>query len=171
MSSESTGLYHPYFTEEEIRDLEAVSHDDLTGEIYLQRHLLGLVMSESPSDLDFELLLEKNRACNTAIRSLVSLIYAETELRRGRKPEWELFVEAAHLMAVEEMGIVDDAYPAETAAAIRAENPYYRRQMEMEATFDTTDEPALPADSFPLPLGRVPGRVEGQGEGQERETS
>ena len=58
MSTESSGLYHPYFTEEEIRDLEAVSHDDLTGEIYLQRHLLGLVMSESPPDLDFELLLE-----------------------------------------------------------------------------------------------------------------
>jgi hypothetical protein len=145
MSTESSGLYHPYFTEEERRDLEAVSHDDLTGEIYLQRHLLGLVMSESPPDLDFDLLLEKNRACNTAIRSLVSLIYAELELRRSRTPEWELFLNAAHLLSAEQLGIVDDVFPAETAAAIRAENPYYRRQMEMEATFDTTEEPFLPA--------------------------
>jgi hypothetical protein len=147
MSTESTHLYHPYFTEEEIRDLEAVSHDDLTSEIYLQRHLLGLVMSASPPDLDFELLLEKNRACSTAIRSLISLIYAHLELRKGKKSESELFIEAAHLMAVEQLGIVDDAYPADLAEAIRAENPYYRRQLEMEATFDPTDESTLSPDT------------------------
>ena len=156
MSSESTGLYHPYFTEEEIRDLEAVPCDDLTGEIYLQRHLLGLVMSESPPDLDFDLLLEKNRACNTAIRSLISLIYAETEIRRGRTPEWELFFDAAHLMAAEQLDIVDQAFPAETAAAIRAENPYYRRQMEMEATFDTTEDPPLPAEKLEVGQDPIP---------------
>ena len=146
MSTESSGLYHPYFTEEEIRDLEAVPCDDLTGEIYLQRHLLCLVMSESPPDLDFDLLLEKNRACNTAIRSLISLIYAELQIRRNRTPEWELFYNAAHLLSAEQLGIVDDVFPADLAAAIRAENPYYRRQMEtacpsgMEATFDATEE-------------------------------
>jgi hypothetical protein len=148
MSTESTHLYHPFFTEEERRDLEHVPHDDLTGEIYLQRYLLVLVMSKSPpAPLDFELLLEKTRACSTAIRSLISLIYAHLELRKGKKSESELFIEAAHLMAVEQLGIVDDAYPADLAEAIRAENPYYRRQLEMEATFDPTDESTLSPDT------------------------
>jgi hypothetical protein len=150
MSTESTGLYHPYFTEEERRDLEAVPHDDLTGEIYLQRHLLGLVMSESPPDLDFELLLEKTRACHTAIRSLVSLIHAETELRRNRTPWWEQLIEEACELACEQMGFSNYLSPVRPVSQsgaddAQSDNPILRRQVEMEATFDDAEEPFLPA--------------------------
>jgi len=145
MPSDTPSLYAPYFTEEERRDLEAVPHDDLTGEIFLQRHLLVLVMSRSPSGpLEFELLLEKTRACNLAIRSLVSLIYAELELRKGRTPDWKLFVEAAHLLSAEELGIVEDVFPDDVANAIRTGNPYWIRYMEMEASFDDPGELTLP---------------------------
>ncbi len=48
MPSDSPSIYAQYFTEQERRDLEAVPHDDLTGEIYLLRYLLLLVMSKSP---------------------------------------------------------------------------------------------------------------------------
>jgi len=162
MSTESSGLYHPYFTEEEIRDLEGVPHDDLTGEIHLQRYLLILVMSKSPpAPLEFDLLLEKNRACNTAIRSLITLIYAETEIRRNRRPEWEILFDAAHLMSAEQLGIVDDVFPADEAAAIRAENPYYQRQAEMEATFDTPDDPTLPPKSRDVGQDNLPGKHPG----------
>jgi len=124
MPSDTPSLYAPYFTEEERRDLEAVPHDDLTGEICLQRHLLVMVLAKSPpGPLEFELLLEKTRACNLAIRSLISLIYAELEIRKGKTPEWKLFYDAAHLLAAEELGIVDQAYPAELAEKIRSQNP------------------------------------------------
>ena len=148
MSRKTSSLYDPFFTEEERRDLELVPHDDLTGEIYLQRYLLVLIMAKSPPEpLDFELLLEKTRACNLAIRSLISLINAEVENRKGRKPEWKLAIEAAHLRSAEELGIVDQVFPPETATAIRSENPYWRRWKEMEASFDTTGEPTLPAEN------------------------
>ena len=141
MSTKSTGLYRPYFTDEEIRDLEGIPHDDLTGEIHLQRYLLILVMSKSPpGPLEFDLLLEKTRACNLAIRSLVSLINTHIALRKGKRPEWELIIEAAHLLSAEELGIVDQAFPAETAAAIRSENPYYSRWDELEPQWDPVTE-------------------------------
>jgi len=143
MSNNTSSLYAPYFTEEERRDLDAVPHDDLTGEIYLQRYLLVIVMSRSPSGpLDFDLLLEKNRACNLAIRSLVSLIYAELEIRKRKTPEWELFFDAAHLLSAEQLGIVEDVFPPETAEKIRTTNPYWLRYKEtacpsgMEESFD-----------------------------------
>jgi len=140
MSNNTSSLYTPYFTEEERRDLEAVPHDDLTGEIFLQRHLLVLVMSRSPSGpLDFELLLEKNRACNLAIRSLVSLIYAELEIRKRKTPEWKQFYDAARLMAAEQLGIVEDAFSPESAEKIRTSNPYWIRYKEMEESFDDPD--------------------------------
>jgi len=124
MPSDTPSLYAPWFTEQERRDLEAVPHDDLTGEIYLQRYLLVLVMSRSPSGpLNFELLLEKNRACNLAIRSLISLIYAELELRKNRTPDWQLFVEEAHYLAAAQLGIANEIFPAETAKAIRSRIP------------------------------------------------
>ena len=174
MSRKTTSLYHPFFTEEERRDLEHVPHDDLTGEIFLQRYLLVMVMSKSPpAPLDFDLLLEKTRACNTAIRSLVSLLYAHFELRKGKKPQWELAIEAAHLRSAEQLGIVEDVFPAETAEAIRSENPYWRHWKEMEELWDETGKPILPAESSPLLAkhprrgqGHVPGRVEGQGSGE-----
>ena len=154
MSTKSTGLYHPYFTEEEIRDLEGIPHDDLTGEIHLQRYLLVLVMAASPpAPLDFELLLEKTRACGTAIRSLISLIYAHTELRKGKQPWWEQIIEAAHLLSAMQLDIEEDVFPAETAAAIRSENPYWRRWQEMEELWDENGKPILPAESPPLPGG------------------
>jgi hypothetical protein len=161
MSRETTSLYHPFFTEEERRDLEGVPHDDLTGEIFLQRYLLVMIMSKSPpAPLEFDLLLEKTRACNLAIRALVSLIKTHKELRRNRKQaEWEQFFDAAHLLAAEELGIVDQAFPVETAEAIRSNNPYYRRHMEMEASFDSDVDPTLPPLSS-LPLG------EGLGSGE-----
>jgi len=138
MPSETSSLYAPYFTEQERRDLDAVPHDDLTGEIFLQRHLLVLVMSRSPSGpLDFELLLEKNRACTLAIRSLISHIYAELEIRKRKTPEWKKFYDAARLMAAEELGIVEDAFTPETVEKIRTTNPYWLRAMEMEESFDT----------------------------------
>jgi len=138
MPIDAPALYAPWFTEEERRDLEAVPHDDLTGEIYLQRYLLVLVMSRSPSSpLDFELLLEKNRACHLAIRSLISLIYAELEIRKSKTPEWKLFYDAAHLLAAEQLGIVEDAFSPETAEKIRTTNPYWIRYKEMEESFDT----------------------------------
>jgi hypothetical protein len=171
MSAESSGLYHPYFTEQERRDLELVPHDDLTGEINLQRHLLGLVMSKSPPDLDFNLLLEKNRACNTAIRSLVSLIYAETEIRRNRTPWWEQLIEEACELACEQLGFSNYLSPERPVSQsgaddARSDDPVLRRQVEMEATFDSAEEPPLPAESPPLPLGRVPESEEGQGSGE-----
>jgi len=49
MFSDSPSLYTPWFTEQERRDLDAVPHDDLTGEIDLLRYLLVLVMFKSPS--------------------------------------------------------------------------------------------------------------------------
>jgi len=147
--SDASALYAPWFTEEERRDLQAVPHDNLTGEIYLQRYLLVLVMSRSPSSpLDFELLLQKNRACHLAIRSLISLIYAELEIRKSKTPEWELFVEAAHLLSAEQLGIVEDVFPDEVAKKIRTQNPYWIRDIGkgcpsgtacpsgMEASFD-----------------------------------
>lgn len=45
MSTESSGLYRPYFTEEERRYLELVPHDDLSGEINLRRRLLIIISS------------------------------------------------------------------------------------------------------------------------------
>jgi len=48
MPTNTRSIYSPYFTEQERRDLEAVPHDDLSGEIYLLRYLLVLVRSESP---------------------------------------------------------------------------------------------------------------------------
>jgi hypothetical protein len=146
MSRKTTSLYHPFFTEEERRDLEGIPHDDLTGEIFLQRYLLVMVMSKSPpGPLDFELLLEKTRACNLAIRSLVSLINMHMELQKGKPSEWDLFVQGAHLLSAEELGIVEDVFPAEAAKAIRSSNPYYRRHKEMEELWDETGEPILPA--------------------------
>jgi hypothetical protein len=158
MSRKTTSLYHPFFTEEERRDLEGIPHDDLTGEIFLQRYLLVMVMSKSPpGSLDFDLLLEKTRACNIAIRSLLSLINTHMQLRKGRKQaEWEQFFDAAHLLAVEELGILDQAFPVETAEAIRSNNPYYRRHMEMEASFDTPGEPTLPAESPKVGRDSIP---------------
>jgi len=139
--SDAPALYSPWFTEEERRDLQAVPHDDLTGEIYLQRYLLVLVMSRSPSGpLDFELLLEKNRACNLAIRSLISLIYAELEIRKRKTPEWKQFYDAARLLAAEQLDIVEDAFTPETAEKIRTTNPYWIRYMEMEASFEDPGE-------------------------------
>jgi len=49
MPSDTPALYAPWFTEGERRDLQAVPHDDLTGEIDLLRYLLVLVMFKSPS--------------------------------------------------------------------------------------------------------------------------
>jgi len=124
MPSDTTSLYAPYFTEQERRDLDAVPHDDLTGEIFLQRYLLVLVMSRSPSGpLDFDLLLEKNRACNLAIRSLISLIYAELEIRKSKQPESAQFIEEAHYLAAVQLGIADQIFPAKTAEAIRSRIP------------------------------------------------
>jgi len=149
MSRKTTSLYHPFFTEEERRDLEGIPHDDLTGEIFLQRYLLVMVMSKSPpGPLEFDLLLEKTRACNIAIRALLSLINTHMQLRKGRKQaEWEQFFDAAHLLSAEQLGIEEDVFPDDEAAAIRSSNPYYRRHMEMEASFDTPGEPTLPAES------------------------
>jgi len=139
--SDTLSLYAPWFTEQERRDLETVPRDDLTGEIYLQRYLLVLVMSRSPSGpLDFDLLLEKNRACNLAIRSLISLIYAELEIRKSKTPEWELFFDAAHLLSAEQLGIVEDVFPPETAEKIRTTNPYWIRWKEMEHLWDPATE-------------------------------
>jgi len=124
MPSETSSLYAPYFTEQERRDLDAVPHDDLTGEIFLQRYLLVLVMSRSPSGpLDFDLLLEKNRACSLAIRSLISLIYAELEIRKSKPSESAQFIEEAHYLAAVQLGIADQLFPAKTTEAIRSRIP------------------------------------------------
>jgi len=61
-------------------------------------------------------------------------------------------------LAVEQLGILEDAIPADVAEKIRATNPYWIRYMEMEESFDDPDEPTLPPLS-PLPKGEGRGRA------------
>jgi len=144
MSRKTTSLYHPFFTEEERRDLELVPHDDLTGEIFLQRYLLVMVMSKSPpAPLDFELLLEKTRACNLAIRSLISLIYAHLEIQKGKQPWWEQLLDEARELACEQLGFSNYLSGIPTKID-HSENPVLRRSNEMEASFDTPGDQTLP---------------------------
>ena len=150
MSRKTTSLYHPFFTEEERRDLELVPHDDLTGEIFLQRYLLVMVMSKSPpAPLDFDLLLEKTRACNTAIRSLISLIYAHLEIQKGKQPWWEQLLDEARELACEQLGFSNylsfsQPVPDNGTGAVQSDDPVLRRSNEMEATFDTPEDQPLP---------------------------
>jgi len=49
MPSDAPALYAPWFTEEERRDLQAVPHDDLTGEIYLLHYQVVVKTIKTPS--------------------------------------------------------------------------------------------------------------------------
>jgi len=171
MSRETTSLYHPFFTEEERRDLEGIPHDDLTGEIFLQRYLLVMVMSKSPpAPLEFDLLLEKTRACNLAIRALLSLINTHLELQKGKQPWWEKLLDEARELACEELGFSNylstqpesrsENVPDNGADAFQSPDLVLKRWKEMEALWDDAEKPTLPTESPPLPGG------EGLGSGE-----
>jgi hypothetical protein len=68
-------LYDQYFTSEERRDLAAIPHYDLTGEISLQRILLSRLQAAAASrPLDFEMQLDKARLSHIAISALLTLV-------------------------------------------------------------------------------------------------
>lgn len=112
MPPDSPSLYACFFTPQERRDLRQVSPDDLTGEINLQRALLVLIQSASPpGPLDFEVQLEKNRASNLVIHSLLVLIRSGSQ-RRDICPEWAGLLSQAAQDAASRMGVPDYLRPS-----------------------------------------------------------
>ena len=105
--SGSSSLYSPYFTDQERNDLKNLPPDDLTGEIHLQRALLILMQERFPTKIsDFNLLLEVARVTNIAIRSLLTLIYAQSE--NLSQNSWaEQMIEEAYHIAATQMGVYD----------------------------------------------------------------